>query len=306
MSIVYCSICERETPHASFFEGGQDWEYGVSGVFHQERCDGCGLVVMVPMPTLETILGYYPKTYHGYQPATSPLTRWLIKRNLRERAKGYTRLIGLKGAILDVGAADGAHFDVWKKEGDWEFKGFEFNDEIASEARRHGRDVATATIETYDACGKQFDLIIMNHLLEHVQDPLDTVRRAFALLKPGGYLVGEVPNIHSLDCWIAGKYWGGCHWPRHLHQFTPSSLAILFQKAGFLLPRISYVLHTSHWALSIQNWMQAHARMRVALRHGRAWYYPFLLLAFVPLNFLQKILGWTGIMGFVAQKPLKF
>jgi SAM-dependent methyltransferase len=304
MSSIYCSICQKETSHVVFFEGGRDWEYGVPGEYRQEQCESCGLVTMVPMPSPAEVLTFYPSTYHGYQSATSALTRWLIERNLRQRADGYRKLIGTTGTILDVGAADGAHFDVWKTEGSWEFVGFEFNDEIAADARAHGRNVATATMETFDAQGKQFDLIIMNHLLEHVPDPLDTARRAFALLKPGGWLVGEVPNLRSLDRWIAGRYWGGCHWPRHLQQFTPSTMRRMLTTVGFESPRLSFLLHTSHWALSVQNWLQSTSWGKTTLQNGRAWYYPILLLAFVPLNLIQKIFGCTGIMGFSARKPL--
>ena len=299
--MIHCSGCERATEHVSFFEGGKDWEYGVPGSFNQSRCTVCGLVAMVPMPSLEEILTFYPNTYHGYQAATSPVTRWLIERNLRQRARVYKALIGSHGMILDVGAADGAHFDIWKTEGAWEFAGFEFNPEIAADARAQGRDVATATIETFDARGRTFDLIIMNHLLEHVQDPLDTMRRAVALLKPGGYLVGEVPSLKSIDRWMFGNYWGGCHWPRHLHQFTPETLSSQLTNAGFETPRIHYLLHTSHWALSFQNWLQDRAWGRTTLTNGRAWYYPIFLLACVPINFVQKLLGLTGIIGFVAR-----
>ncbi len=303
MSHFYCSICAQETPHHPFFERGQDWEYGIPGTFRQERCHLCGLVTMVPMPAPDVVLGYYPKEYHGYQSATSALTRWLIKRNLRQRARMYRRLIGRTGTILDVGAADGAHFDVWRTEGDWTLVGFEFNDAIAAEARAHGRDVATATMETFDAQGRTFDLIIMNHLLEHVPDPLETVRRASALLNPGGMLVGEVPNLRSVDRWLFGAFWGGCHWPRHLQQFTPASLTRMFTRAGFEGPHLLFLLHTSHWALSVQNWLQARIWGRTRLRNGRAWYYPFLLVLFIPVNTLQKWLRCTGIMGFTARKP---
>jgi len=303
MKQLLCNLCEQETSHRPFFQGGQDWEYGVPGTFIQAQCMICGLVRMDPMPPLEEILGYYPASYHGYQSPVSALTRWLIGRNLRKRARAYCTLIGSTGTILDVGAADGAHFDVWKHEGDWAFVGFEFNDAVAQEGRAHGRNIVTATMETYDPAGKQFDLIIMNHLLEHVADPLGTVQRAYTLLKPGGWIVGETPNLRSLDRILMGRYWGGCHWPRHVHQFTPRTMKALLWRAGFRAPRIAPSLDTSHWALSIQNFFQAHAFTHTRIQHGRTRYYPILLAAFIPLNMIQYCLKITGILGFSAQKP---
>lgn len=302
---VYCSLCAIETEHHPYLENGHDWEYGVAGVFTQGKCIECGLVTMIPMPALAEIMAFYPDTYHGYQEggATNPLTRWLIRRNLKQREKFYASLIGNSGSILDVGSGEGTHFDVWTEEKAWDIRGFEFNEAAATLGRARGRDIETATLETYDTKGKKFDLIIVNHLLEHVVDPYDTVVRAYALLAPGGYLVGETPNIASLDFALFKTYWGGCHWPRHLHQFSRETLGAMFHRAGFKDVRFNYPLHTSHWALSIQNLLQSSRFTHVSLKNGRAWYYPFLLLACIPINLVQKMTGHTGIIGFVMQKP---
>lgn len=298
-----CHGCGKVTPHKLFLEGGKDFEYGVPGEFKQIKCEGCGVVAMDPMPALNEILTFYPSDYHGYGEPASRLTKWLIERNLRQRAKMYKKRIGSKASILDVGAADGAHFSVWNEEPDWQLYGLEFNNEAAAKGRNAGWDIQTSTIETYDSKGKKFDLIIMNHLLEHVQNPRAVLRHAYDLLKPGGWIIGEVPSLKSWDFAIFGKYWGGCHWPRHLHQFTPESLTKTFEGAGFRNTHISYLLHTSHWALSVQNRLQDPA-FATKLDRGRSWYYSLLLLAFIPVNAVQILLSRTGIIGFRTQKPL--
>lgn len=302
---VYCSVCGRITDHSIFLLNGIDWEYGVKGRFHQGKCSGCGLVTMIPMPTPESIISFYPDSYHGYQAGggNNFLTKWLIRRNLKQREHFYASLIGNRAQILDVGSAEGGHFDVWKENRDWEIFGFEFNEHAAALGRSAGRDIQTATMETYNSQGKTFDLIIMNHLLEHVIDPMDTVRKAYNLLKPGGFIVGETPNIASLDFILFREYWGGCHWPRHLHQFTPFTIKTMLKNSGYSSITFQYPLHTSHWALSIQNFLQSKKLTSVSLKNGRAWYYPLLLLGFVPLSAMQKITGHTGIIGFVAKKP---
>jgi len=45
---------------------------------------------------------------------------------------------------------------------------------------------------------EQFDYIILGHVLEHVQDPVDILRRASAWLKPQGRMFAAVPNARSL------------------------------------------------------------------------------------------------------------
>lgn len=301
---MYCSICQTNTTRKPFLTNGKDFEYGVPGTYTQTMCVSCGLIATDPMPDDETILSFYPETYHGYQPAVSALTQFLIKRNLKARAVAYKKLVGDKASFLDVGSADGSHFDEWKKiEPGWDFYGFEFHDGAAQAGREAGRDIQTATIETYDAKGNTFNAIIVNHLLEHVPDPRNTADRAFALLKPGGWLIGETPNIKSLDFFLFKRFWGGTHWPRHVHQFSPDVMKKMLTDAGYTNIRFQYPLHTGHWALSVQNLIESrHGTKR--LKNGRAWYYPFLLLLFVPINLIQKLCGYTGIMSFQAQKPL--
>lgn len=302
MSIVYCSICGNNSKHYDFVNNGRDFEYGVPGVFKYSKCVECGLVVLDPLPAIEEVLTFYPLDYHGYDEPTSRLTKFLIRKNLVQRANLYKDLIGDSGNILDVGSADGAHFDIWQKEGKWNFYGFEFKDEVAEAGRKKGRNIDTATMETYDARGRKFKLIILNHLLEHVHDPMFVVKKSFDLLEKDGFIVGEVPNIRSLDFKIFGRYWGGSHWPRHLHQFTPAVLEDMFVKSGYKNIKFHYPLHTGHWALSVQNFMQSMDFTKTKTNNGRTWYYPILLILFVPINLLQKIVGFTGIVGFTAQK----
>ena len=112
-----------------------------------------------------------------------------------------------------------------------------------------------------------------------------------------------MPNIASFDFCLFKRYWGGCHWPRHLHQFTPRSMTYLLESAGFTDVRIHYLLHTGHWALSVQNMLQSWAPTHTRLTNSRAWYYSFLLLLFVPINAVAVLFRQTGIIGFTARKP---
>lgn len=57
--------------------------------------------------------------------------------------------------------------------------------------------VAHALFEEFEP-QQQFDYILLGHVLEHVQDPVDILRRAAAWLKPGGRMFAAVPNARSL------------------------------------------------------------------------------------------------------------
>jgi SAM-dependent methyltransferase len=79
-----------------------------------------------------------------------------------------------------------------------------------------------------------FDLLMAFHVLEHVPDIGEALQAVIELLKPGGWFVGVVPLINSLQARFFGSKWAGVtDAPRHLS--LPSSTAMLqaCTKAGF-------------------------------------------------------------------------
>jgi SAM-dependent methyltransferase len=298
---MICKICGSDK-NDLIFKGLGDLEYGLDGKFDFNHCLKCRVIFLQPTPSNADLLNFYPNDYHGYNSPRSALTSLLIRLNLKNRASFYKKLIGEHGDILDIGSADGAHFEILKEFGKWNFAGIEFNDKVAQVGRNRGHEIYTETIETCNFGERKFDLIIMNHLIEHVGDPALTVSKAADLLKEGGYLIGETPNNRSFDFLIFKKYWGGLHVPRHTFIFNSTSLRQLLLKSGFLPGKFNYSMDTSHWALSVQNYFQSQARTKSKLVQGRAFYFPFFLILFVPINFIQKIFGWTGIVRFTAKK----
>ena len=302
---VNCLVCGSNMSEVSL-KGLKDFEYGVSGVYQLRRCTICEQVFLSPRPVEEDLLLCYPTDYHGYHTSDfssiyGVLTSWQMKR----RFMHYRRLLGDQPAnILDVGCGDGSVLKaILRHCPKWQTFGVEFKPEIAQIGRTEGLVIFTGTLEDCDFPENYFDLLIMNHLIEHLSDPLRTVRKACALLKPGGHIVGEVPNYDSIDRRISGKWWGGHHAPRHLFQFTPKRITSLFERAGLQTVKISPEMHTGHWALSFQNFFQSHG-IAVKLRNGRAFYYPLLLILCALFNLLQFPWNKTGIMSFIARRPM--
>lgn len=301
MVISKCKIC-GSVGHELLFEDCHDYEYSVQGKFKIIKCKSCGLISLYPIPSLQELIEYYPDSYHSYNTPVSSITKKLNYLTLRKRAENYKKLIGSRGNILDVGCADGHHFDILNKFGNWKFTGIEFNDKVAEIGRKAGREIYTDTLENHNFDGRTFDLIIMNHLLEHVIDPVETLNAANRLLNPSGYLVGEIPNIKSLDYFVFRKYWGGLHIPRHIYFFNPITLSKLMERCSFNIRNINFELDTGHWALSVQNFLQSKNISKTILRYGRAKYYPVLLGLFIPVNLIQKTFSCTGSIGFTANK----
>ncbi|HET7776284.1 MAG TPA: class I SAM-dependent methyltransferase [Azospira sp.] len=121
---------------------------------------------------------------------------------------------------------------------------------------------------------EQFDTIILGHVLEHVQDPVDILTRARRWLKPGGRIFAAVPNarsVHRQAAVIMGML------PQedalnemdlhhgHRRVFNPESFRSAFTQAGlkvdifggYWLKPISNGQIESHWTPAmIEAFMQ--------------------------------------------------
>jgi 2-polyprenyl-3-methyl-5-hydroxy-6-metoxy-1,4-benzoquinol methylase len=73
----------------------------------------------------------------------------------------------------------------------------------------------------------------MNHVIEHVHDPVALMAECARILKPGGSLVIVTPNIESYGHRVFGAFWRGLEPPRHLHIFSLSALTRCAERAGF-------------------------------------------------------------------------
>jgi len=294
---LHCGGLDRQRVQ----HGVRDFEYGAPGVYDWFRCNGCGLVRVAPLPSAEVLALAYPASYHAYQAPRSRTTRWLRSRALAAAARNAVAGLPSRSSILDVGCASGDLLVQMGHIGDHRLYGVEFDRAMAEVARSRGITVCGESIEDADLPDGAFDLAVMQHVLEHVLDPVLALRRVRRSLKPGGRLVGELPNLRCWDAALFGRYWGGGHAPRHITHFTPRTLGLVLAQTGFGDVRVLPSLHTGHAALSLQNWIRRNRADTRGLICGRAAWYPILLLAMLPPNILAWPFSLTGVMRFEAR-----
>ena len=73
----------------------------------------------------------------------------------------------------------------------------------------------------------------MSHVVEHVHNPLELLKGCYQLLKKGGYLWLETPNILSIGHKDFKENWLPLDPPRHLMLFNVDSLQKGLYEAGF-------------------------------------------------------------------------
>ncbi len=212
------------------------------------RCAACGLCYTSPRPTPESIRLFYPDDYAPHE-AKKPIestreTRRSALAKLGLRRRREIRWHG-EGRLLDFGCGAGAFLKRMDSQG-WKVLGVDAAEPVVRRIREElGLAAVVGDLGAPELRPASFDLVTMRHSLEHVHDPVETLRQAFRLLAPGGKLMVWVPNIESLPFRWFGPAWFGLDLPRHLTHFAPSTLRRMVSEAGFEQPHTWMVPHAS-------------------------------------------------------------
>lgn len=127
--------------------------------------------------------------------------------------------------------------------------GVEISDQLAAEATELVSPLGGAIIKNHAVGGclelqnapHKFDLVMMSCFLEHESQPLELLRSLHPLLSNDGAIVIKVPNYASWNRRIRGTKWCGYRFPDHVNYFTPRTLRMLAQEAGFSRFRQSWL-----------------------------------------------------------------
>jgi len=195
--------------------------------------------------------------------------------------------------MLEVGSGVGTFLADARNAG-WKVSGLEINAEFPQFCRKELgiEDVRCGVIFNppfEEAC---FDAVAMLDVLEHIYDPMLSIRQCARLLKPGGLLVVKSPNgpmqlrkerlkktLGRGNGYIAGI--------GHLNQFTPKTLSLAFRKCG-LEPT------AMRPALSFQQGITGPGfTVRRVVRH----------IAIIAANALMKATGVSLNLVGIARKP---
>jgi 2-polyprenyl-3-methyl-5-hydroxy-6-metoxy-1,4-benzoquinol methylase len=160
-----------------------------------------------------------------------------LAQHIKEEDRGIGRAEGAARRLLDLGCGNG-HFLKTARRLGWMSYGVD-TDASAAEAARDCGEIIGSEVNGLGADYERFfDVVTLSHVIEHVPDPVATLRHCRRVLKPGGYVWIETPNIGSAGYEFFGASWRGLEAPRHLVLFNPASLRICLERAGFERIRI--------------------------------------------------------------------
>lgn len=202
------------------------------------RCLNCGQRYVWPVPSESVLARIYDRAYyrggHGSVGFSDYAALAAARRRMFTRHLDRIERLLAPGRVLDVGCATGDFLVVATERG-WNAVGVDPSPArelaLAVGARLVGR-----TIDDADVAPRSLDLITLWDVLEHLPDPVASLRRARQLLAPGGLLAATVPNAGSALARLSGPRWFGYKTAgEHLQFFTPATIARCFAAAGFQL-----------------------------------------------------------------------
>jgi 2-polyprenyl-3-methyl-5-hydroxy-6-metoxy-1,4-benzoquinol methylase len=280
-----CYLCE--SPGKPLYEDLVDRLFGAPGIWSLVKCSDqkCGLVWLDPMPVEEDLGAAYAKYYTHGDAATrgnwlasvmrrrGALLRSLLNPARQERESLLLMdLDGIApGRLLDVGCGDGTRIGQLRTLG-WEVCGQDLDPAAIRYARETlGLQVFLGQLEDAPFPSDSFDCVTLNHVIEHVQDPIRLLEQSRRFLKKGGRLVMITPNVESFAHKHFGRLWRGLEPPRHLHLFSSRTLSSVTQAAGFseitsLRTSVANAQVFAHGALAVKNGMPLATPLNMAAR----------------------------------------
>lgn len=226
---INCVVCGGKKHNLAFKKGG----------FRFVKCCSCGFLFVNPQLDESRVIKSYSSDESHLKWVDVLLSPAQIEYDTKVRfgaaVKKLEKLYPKKkrGKILDVGCSIGLFLDLMRKKG-WQPRGMEINPKAVKHAREHYKlEVDEKLLHEVDYKKKDYQIISMWGVLEHLTAPDVVLGQVHPLLSDDGTLVILVPNGHSLATRImhdVSPTFGGRN---HLSYFTPKTIAKLLDRCGF-------------------------------------------------------------------------
>ena len=281
-----CRLCRH---HSAFpLYRAREMMYGTRETFDYALCPACGCLQITDIPA--DLARHYPSDYYSQLARDEPLeasglkgalirwycataalrpeSAWAAALRTRLPAPGDfvefgnylidARLQNRLERILDVGCGSSPHrLAAFKRCG---FTSVEGADPfIPADTHYHGIPVYRRTI---DQMTGEYGLIMFHHSLEHVPDPVQTLRAAARLLRSGGTCLVRIPVMGTYFWREFGVDWAELDAPRHLHLMSPQTMEALAGASGFRLRKTEF--DSQGWEIAASHQYRADIPLRDA------------------------------------------
>jgi 2-polyprenyl-3-methyl-5-hydroxy-6-metoxy-1,4-benzoquinol methylase len=294
-----CPVCQQ--PDTSLWSTARDYEYFSTAKDYQYyHCLACSTLFIYPVPVHE-LKQIYPSNYYSFVTAKKGMvTRIKEALDHRHFKKILKEIKTPSVRVLDVGGGTGWLAGMIREiDNRVTVTQIVDIDNGANEAAiSNGHLYFEGILEDFVTTQK-YELILMLNLIEHVANPLQVIKKAAALLAPGGLILVKTPNYLSLDArWFRNSYWGGLHCPRHWVIFSEKSFIRLVKQTDLRINKLQYTQGAPFWAFSIIAWMHRKGLIRVSAQKPIIFHFWFAPISglFAGFDFIRGMFSKTSQM----------
>ncbi len=255
-TIVACKICGNRINNKYFV--AQERMLGMFDEFEYFECSNCKCLQIKEIP--KNIDRYYSENYYSFQQPVFPteLTgyRFFLKKSLAAYYAGMFNLTGFllskyyqnpfpwfkpnminfDSKILDVGCGSGRMLLSMQRSGYRNLTGIDpFNKEdifYNNAVTVYKRDIFQEK--------EQYDLVMLHHSFEHMDNPNQVLLRLRELIKPQGLLLIRIPVANSYAWRKYQTHWVQLDAPRHFFLHTIKSMHILADQCHLKIKDIEF------------------------------------------------------------------
>lgn len=208
------------------------------------KCSSCGLVFLSSFSHIKE--NFYESS--GMHEDAIDIDLWLKETECDdERRYQWVKPLLENKTLLDFGCGTGGF--LLKAKGSAErIMGVEPEQRLISHFEGNSLDVF-ADLDELEMSGETFDIITMFHVLEHIPDPVMTLKRLSDRLSDGGQLIVEVPSADDalLTLYNSEPFADFTYWSCHLYLFNPSTISKVAEKADL---KVNYVKQIQRYSLA--------------------------------------------------------
>jgi len=297
---AFCPLCESNSVEILAV---RDWLSNDEMLFSYAKCPACTLVYLKKRPLEKDIASYYKNDYQPYRSKYNALVEKYIEWRTDQEIRHIKKFSPGAKKILELGSSWGKYILDLKERGGFDVVGVDISKEMSDIGKSHGLDIKVGTLIDQKFQDKSFDIVVGNHVIEHLYNPRETIREISRILKDEGLLILRTPNIASPEKYFFGKYWLPYEAPRHIFLFSDHTIRQLLEGAGFGVLKITHDVSPNNIILSIRNFFLAHKKNRLADFFNINNY--FLLAFFYPVSLFFGLFGISGRLKVIAKKGAK-
>lgn len=276
--LLVCPLC-RSADTENWRSGCRDWQRPEApDLFSFRRCCSCDVRFLVNRPhpsELEKIYfaGYAPHRQtadkdSGQLEVLPPLLVLALRamnaglsfvprvRLARALKRVYTPT-RRSATLLDFGCGAPTFLDAARRSG-WNTIGVDVSARVVSAVRERGHEGFTTDDFARYVPDGSLACVRMNHVVEHLNDPVATLAQLRTKMETGGYLHLATPNPVGVGARVFGRHWLGLDPPRHTILFPPDVIRRLLTRLGLVVEALLHEPAAKDLARSwgIRRWTQ--------------------------------------------------